>query len=330
MFVSGHSRLRVYAATVGVAGGLSLAACSHGGAPPEAARSSPASSAAQAADPEARFMAAYGSYADQAILNKALQVKIARCMAMHGLTYHISKSSTAASSTETEGEEHWGGQFRMDLTNDDITKSRREGYGLYRQPTGQSAPKDPNDYVNSLSPSRRQAWNKAMFGDGGRAEAALPGITKVGIPSEGCIGEAHNQLYGDLQTYIRVSGVVNGLGIPLKGRWGKDPQVLAATGPWRQCMNSRGFPFKVWSDAVEAAAHLYEDKNVSRRHAHPEEIHIATADAECSVQTGKSRVEHARFAAYQQELLKEWEPQIGQYKQTREAALVKARAELSD
>ncbi|MGW4421401.1 hypothetical protein [Streptosporangium sp. NPDC004631] len=47
------------------------------------------------------------------------------------------------------------------------------------------------------------------------------------------------------------------------------------------------------------------------------------------MRTSKSRVERARFAAYQQELLKEWEPQIGQYKQIQEAALVKARAELS-
>ncbi|MGV9776248.1 hypothetical protein [Streptosporangium sp. NPDC003464] len=65
---------------------------------------------------------------------------------------------------------------------------------------------------------------------------------------------------------------------------------------------------------------------MAHKQAHPEEIRIATADAECSVRTGKSRVERARFAYYQQQVLKEWEPQIGQYKQIREAALVKARA----
>ncbi|MFF4989573.1 hypothetical protein ACFY19_20440 [Streptosporangium saharense] len=269
-------------------------------------------------------MDAYGSYAEYEILTKALQVKIARCMAMHNFTYHISKTSP-----KRRGEEHWGGQFQMDLTNDDVEKSKREGYGLYQEAAGQTTPKDPNTYVNSLPPSRQQAWNRAMVGDGHRAEATLPGITKVGIPAGGCIGEAYNQLYGDLQTYIRVSGVMNGLGIPLKGRWGKDPQVLAASEPWRQCMKSKGLPFKEWKDAVEAAAKIYEDNKLSRQQAHPEEIRIATADAECSVQTGKSTVERARFTYYQQQLLKEWEPQIGQYKQIREAALVKARAELS-
>lgn len=65
----------------------------------------------------------------------------------------------------------------------------------------------------------------------------------------GCVGNAHMELYGDLQTYIRASGVMNGLGIPLKSRWGKDPQVLAAMEPWRQCMSSKSFSFKVWGDA---------------------------------------------------------------------------------
>ncbi|MEV4383509.1 hypothetical protein [Streptosporangium sp. NPDC049644] len=329
MFASGRNRLRVYTAAVSVAGGLSLTACSQGGAPPEAAHSSPASSSTQVTDPQATFMAAYGSHADRVTLSKAMQVKIARCMALHGFTYRTSKPGAAEEATGTGGAV-WGDQFRLDLTNDDITKSRREGYGLYRRTDGRAEPKDPNaTYVNSLSPSRRKAWDKAMLGDGGRAEATIPGITRVAIPAEGCIGDAHMELYGDLQTYVHVSGVMNGLGIPLKGRWGKDPQVLAAAESWRQCMHSKGFAFKAWSDAWEASAELYEDKNVSRQQAHPEEIRIATADAECSVQTGKSRVERARFATYQQEVLKEWAPQIGQYKQIREAALVKARAELS-
>ncbi|MER7500917.1 hypothetical protein AB0L05_04400 [Nonomuraea pusilla] len=312
---------------VGTACVLLLAACSQAGAPPGAAHPSPSAPAGQATGPEATFMAAYGSYDQQKILDKALQVKIARCMAMNGFTYHLSGAGTGASSSEM-GRKQWGGQFRMDLTNDDVTKSRQEGYGIYREPVGQTAPEDPNSYVNSLPPDRRQAWNQAMQGGGRRAEATLPGIPKVGIPSEGCIGEAYNELYGDLQTYIRVSGLMNGLGIPLKDRWGRDPQVVAAVEPWRRCMKSQGLPFEGWKDAVEAAVKLYEDKNVPRQKAHPEEIRIATADAECSVQTGKSRVERARFVYYQQRLLEEWEPQIGQYKQIREAALTRARMEL--
>jgi hypothetical protein len=323
MFASGHSRRWVYATMVGVVGGLSLSACSHGGGLPKAVHSSPASSAAQITGAEATLMAAYGSAADQAILDKALQVKIKSCMALRGFTYLLPKTRVA-------GSEFWGGQFRLDLANDDIAKSRREGYGFYRRLDEQAAPEDPNAvYVKSLSPSQRKAWDKAMLGDGGRAEATLPGITKLSIPAGGCVGDAHSELYGDLQTYVRDSGVMNGFGIPLKSEWGKDPQVLAATEPWRQCMSSKGFAFKVWGDAVEAAAKVYEDKKVSRQQAHPEEIRIATADAECSVQTGKARVDRARFAYYQQQLLKEWTPQIGQYKQIREAALIKARRELA-
>ncbi|SEM63629.1 hypothetical protein [Nonomuraea pusilla] len=310
---------------IGTACVLLLAACSHAGASPGAARPSPSAPAGQATGAEVTFMAAYGSYDEQRILDRALQVKIARCMAMNGFTYHLSSAGTSSSEMARK---QWGGQFRMDLTNDDVTKSRREGYGFNREPGRQAAPKDPNSFVSSLPPARQQAWNRAMQGGGGRAEANLPGIARVAIPSEGCIGEAYNELYGDLQTYIRVSGVMNGLGIPLKDRWEKDPQVVAAAEPWRRCMNSKGFPFKVWRDAVGAAVKLYEDKNASRQKAHPEEIRIATADAECSVQTGKSRVERARFAHYQQQVPEEWEPQIGQYKQIREAALTRAQVEL--
>ncbi|GHE33869.1 hypothetical protein GCM10017673_40930 [Streptosporangium violaceochromogenes] len=38
----------------------------------------------------------------------------------------------------------WGGQFRLDLTNDDIAKSRREGYGFHRPAEKQAMPEGPN------------------------------------------------------------------------------------------------------------------------------------------------------------------------------------------
>ncbi|GAA0943922.1 hypothetical protein [Nonomuraea longicatena] len=275
-------------------------------------------------------MAAYGSRDEQGTIDKALQMRIRRCMTVHGFTYRHPAISTTHRPTPGD-DESWGGHFRLDLTNDDLTRSRREGYGLYRSADQAAAPEELNTaYLRSLSPDRRKAWDKAMLGDGGTAKAAIPGMAQVAVPAEGCIGAAHAELYGDLQTFIRASGVVNGLGIPLKGQWSKDPQVLAAAESWRRCMGSKGFWYKVWGDAWNAAAEIYQDENVPRRQPHPEEIRIATADAECSVQTGKSRVERDRFTYYQQRAPTEWAPQIGQYRQIREAALIKARTVLSE
>ncbi|WP_380659776.1 hypothetical protein [Sinosporangium siamense] len=216
-------------------------------------------------------------------------------------------------------------QFRP-ATNDDIETSRREGYGIHAMPDKQ-AQADPNgDYLKALSADRRKLWLRAHRGTGKTISAAVPsGSGSYGTPSSGCLAQARQALYGNLNSYVTAQAAMKTFNAPVTAATESDPEVVKVMRQWSRCMARRGFQFDEWEEAHKAASELYGEIRRPLPEPVPQEIEIAVADAECSAETGKSAVERTRYSYHQAKLLKEQEAQINAYRKMRERALAKAK-----
>ncbi|GII75414.1 hypothetical protein Sru01_03960 [Sphaerisporangium rufum] len=169
---------------------------------------------------------------------------------------------------------------------DDVMWASRHGYGtdIYAQ-RDRLRRSDPNRrYFTGLPPAERQRALDALHGERSARQLKVrtPNGMTVGRADDGCIAQAQEKLYGDLDVWFRVTTMTDAL-TEMRGR-----QVLADTGfaesvkNWSTCMGAKGFRFP---DPYEArAAFTKPDKPAARA----EEVRTAVAEARCASSSGLS------------------------------------------
>ena len=155
--------------------------------------------------------------------------------------------------------------------NDDVERSRTDGYGLSPTspdagPTGDSGSQDPNaEYLATLTSAQAEAFTVALFGPtGGEAGfVTLPNGTEIGFPLEGCLADARQELYSDGKAFMSAATIIDNLGTEVQTRVVEDDGYLDARAAWSECMNGRGYDVDRPSAAVELALANYETGDVA-------------------------------------------------------------------
>ncbi|MEV0323111.1 hypothetical protein ACIBKX_33685 [Streptomyces sp. NPDC050658] len=168
-----------------------------------------------------------------ALLDRAEDVLVRRCMARHGFRY---RTATSVTPDELRDFPH---------VVDDLAWARRHGYGggLLRKAQRQRAERPNSAYVQRLSPERRHAYATALSGDGAKAmEITIPSGGTIGQSSTGCLAEAKGNLYGGLREWFRAETLASN--IPDHAdEVRRHPDFRSAVRQWSDCIRAKGHPY---------------------------------------------------------------------------------------
>ncbi|WP_181787511.1 hypothetical protein [Streptomyces phytophilus] len=208
-----------------------------------------------------------------ALLDRAEEVLIERCMTRHGFRY---RPGPPPAPDELRDFPH---------VVDDPGWARKHGYGgdLLRKAERQRADNPNAAYVRSLRPEDRKSFHTALYGSGMKAvEVTVPAGGTVSQSRTGCLAEAQGRLYGDFREWFRVRILASSL--PDRGgELRRSPDFRAAVGQWSACMRSRGHPYQSPADIQRKLTGL--TKGAGTRRADRIEARLATAEAECARST---------------------------------------------
>ncbi len=155
---------------------------------------------------------------------------------------------------------------------------REHGYGLSGGPGG-GEPGAAGD----------EASRRALFGDAAdMGELVSPRGASFRYPRQGCGAQAYVTLYGDLDTWARISYLPQELNLQLDERARADPRHAAEVGEWRTCMSAHGHPYASPEDAVDELRDKFRTDHRSPAQRKAEEIDIAVQDALCDREVGKT------------------------------------------
>lgn len=266
----------------------------------------------------------FGRREDNELLHLAEQTLISRCMQERGFEYQV------APLPEDSFEAHPYG-------NDDVDRSRANGYGLGERTRGQSSTgdldnsTDPNSqYVDSLPEPRRQAFTIALFGppSGRQGHVGLPGGLEIGFPLEGCLADARQELYKDGEEFMSAVSIIDNLGTEVQTRVVAEKSYVKAREQWHDCMHQRGYDAERPADAVRLAISAYATGDAAE--ARLREIEIAVADAECAQRTALVKKAEQLESEIWHDVLNDNTGAIESYRELRGLALERARGVLED
>jgi hypothetical protein len=168
------------------------------------------------------------------------------------------------------------------------------GYGLYAIHAGKQA--DPrantasNDYyLARLSDTERSAYLKVLRSPE-QAALRLSDGREITYSTKGCESAARAELYGDLETQVKVFYVPQIVNTAIEKRIKQDPRYVAALATWRSCMASESAPYASTADARQQVNALYE-KTGPTATTHRREIAVATLDRSCATKTQLAALE---------------------------------------
>jgi hypothetical protein len=208
-----------------------------------------------------------------ALLDRAEETLVDRCMDRNGFRYHPAPVATRDELRD------------FPYVVDDPAWARRHGYGgaLEREAARERKDNPNAAYVRSLPPDRRRAYRTTLYGDAARAlEVTTPTGADIRQSRTGCLAEAQGTLYGGFREWFRVDTVAANLpdhGAELR----RAPAYLRAVGRWSDCMTGRGHPYDSPDDLRRELDG--RTKDASPGEAHAVEVKLATAEAECARRT---------------------------------------------
>lgn len=179
----------------------------------------------------------------------------------------------------------------------DLGAARKWGYGL--PPTMVVDESAVRAYIDSLSPTERQAFESALGGGPDGAEAA--GTDNSTAPG-GCADEARDTLYGSTTQAVRAEELRStSYDFESEAYFAseKDPRVQLAVGAWSDCMEERGYHVSDLADPLEAS--LLEGGPVGG----PEDVRLAVTVVRCNDATDLVEIWSGVEAAIQGRLLEE-------------------------
>ncbi len=169
-------------------------------------------------------------------------------------------------------------------------QAARHGYGdaITR---GTDPTEDPLDrYALALSPVQRDRFDRVIDDlTATPVRFTTPGGWAVGAATLGCAAEARAAVYGSVENWLIAYYLPQDLNDDAANVY-THPSVNAAAVTYHQCMTERGYPFHYPQDAFQHAQQTIVDITVDlTTQPSPQEIRIATADAQCQKTSGLLR-----------------------------------------
>ncbi|GAA2125934.1 hypothetical protein [Streptomyces synnematoformans] len=121
------------------------------------------------------------------------------------------------------------------------------------------------------------------------AKLTAPGDTVYWYPNQGCAAKAHASVYGDLDTWARITYIPQEISLGLFKKATADERYHAALGRWRTCMSQYGYSYDSPSSIPSALSKAYEDSTEPLDQRREKEITIAVRDMGCNRQVELSR-----------------------------------------
>lgn len=169
-------------------------------------------------------------------------------------------------------------------------QAARHGYG-HAITRGTDPAEDPLDrYVRALSPVQRDRFDRVIDDiTAPRVRFTTPGGWAVSAATLGCAAEARAAVYGSVENWLIAYYLPQDLNDDAANVY-THPSVSAAAITYHQCMTKRGYPFHYPQHAFQHAQQASVEITVDlATQPSPQEIRIATADAECQKASGLLR-----------------------------------------
>ncbi|MFE0349489.1 hypothetical protein [Streptomyces griseoluteus] len=205
---------------------------------------------------------------------------------------------------------------------DDLRWASKHGYGsdlsAQREKIRAS---DPNRrYFVGLTSSEQERALDALHGkkSAKRLTVRDPAGMTVGRVDDGCIAQAQRELYGDLETWFRVTTVTDAIA-PLRSRMtASNLEFTRSVEDWSTCMRARGFRY---ATPQETRATFNAERGVDRK----KEIRTAVTEARCARSTALSRTVHRLDERYGKRLRHRYEKEVRTRLTLENEALARAR-----
>jgi hypothetical protein len=208
--------------------------------------------------------------ADTAVLHRAEQLLLQKCMAGAGFRYWPMPEKPTPDYR----------LFRYFVT--DVGWAKRHGYGrdLHRRIEQESLTSPAVRYSKSLSAQRRHAMGAAI---NGRRPVGLSVRNPIGgtltHSDEGCTATVWKRLYGDSQAWFAARQITTNLGAIQANQVMSDPEYATGLARWRTCMGPAGYPDRD-PGALRGRILSASPPNLAQ------EIRAATAEATCATTSG--------------------------------------------
>jgi hypothetical protein len=234
----------------------------------------PAPASVRLTEASLAVLAEDGSYAsDEAVLHRADEALVQRCMIAHGRRYVSQPYAPGSMGSLTDDEEH-----------PDMVWRRAVGYSL--RPAAGNAPGGNDRYLATLSAVDRAKWERTLKGDGTRMTTLqAPSGRTFTSPLDGCIAASAAQVYGTPEQASRVLYYPQDVRFGLQARMREGAGYLAAAGRWAECMRRQGHPFATPGAARKAMATRYQAAGPVAA-AEALERSVAVADGKCVTGAG--------------------------------------------
>lgn len=251
----------------------------------------------------------------KALLEKAAQVLIGRCMRAHGFQYFLATAPSAAPDERT---------FPYGI--DDVSWARKHGFG--RPPerdTPRSQHASPNArYAANLPEGRQQAYLTALYGtEDESVSVTLPTGYTVSQSTNGCLASAQRYLYGDFSRWFRAKTIVNNLAAEIQPKVRNDARYLRALDSWATCMRHSGHPAA--SPSTLRARFVTRSERMDAGETRHLERELAVAEARCMRRTELAEIAHFLDRLYTAKVRKLRRTHIHAVRAMRTAALGRAR-----
>ncbi len=159
---------------------------------------------------------------------------------------------------------------------------RHHGYGLSDGETTSGQPQQSSGEDTRLRATLLGPPNEL-------AKMTAPNGVIYWYPKQGCAARAHIAVYGDLDTWARITYVPQEINLVLSGQANTDERYHAVLRSWRDCMAQHHYSYVSPQDITSALAEAYRTDREALVERRTKEIAIAMQDLRCNQQVHLSQ-----------------------------------------
>ncbi|CAM5374918.1 hypothetical protein [Streptomyces coeruleorubidus] len=207
--------------------------------------------------------------AEQVVVERAEGLLTKKCMASRGFSYWVGPIASV--------DERKTAVYVLD----DLAWVRKHGYGGRLVRAAERAGNPNFAYSNAFPREDRVRYTRALEGmPSDTVSVELPRGGTVEGPAGGCRAEAQGELYGDHETWFRVSTITENLAPLFLPDLMKDKRFVHALASWSSCMRKKGHDYRSPEHLRLELARSTDAMSDGKAHA--VEVELATAEAVCA------------------------------------------------
>lgn len=251
--------------------------------------------------------------AEQVVVARAEGLLTKKCMAAQGFKYWVEPITSV--------DERKSAVYVLD----DISWVRKHGYGGRLARAAERAGNPNFTYFNAFSREDRVRYTRTLEGTSSdTVSVELPRGGTVEGYAGGCRAEAQGELYGDYETWFRVSTITENLGPLFLPDLMKDRRFVHALKSWSSCMHKAGHDYRSPEHLREELARSTDGLPDGKAHA--VEVELATAEAVCAGDDASALADTARALEreYRAKKLKPYADTIATHQRLQHSALARA------